>query len=337
MINGVIKAMAASAGKILVTGATGFIGCEVAKQLSQKGRKPRLMVRRPLRGVLLKSLDAELVQGDLGQPKSLRRILEGIDTVIHLGARAALESTRRIRSSILEGSMNLMRAAIDAGVKTFIYPGTILAYGEQQTPITQQTKPAPLTDYGRVKLETETILTRMAEQEDICFTSIRLSHTYGVTSLLFDQIRKGRVMFPGKGDNIFSHLHVVDAARALIKAVEMAKPGISIIADNQSCTWNDFFSITKQYYPRLRVLHVPTWSALVVTTTLDALYRLTSSWNRFSLAAVKSWTSNLPVEPNTFQNVLGLELMYPTIEDGIPAALDDCISYHWRHPLVDKH
>jgi nucleoside-diphosphate-sugar epimerase len=300
--------MAGNTGKILVTGATGFIGCEVARQLSQKSYKPRLMIRRPLRGFLLKSLDVELMQGDLGQPTSLKRILEGIDTVIHLGARAALETARSVRPSIVEGSINLMRAAIDARV----------------------------TAYGRAKLEAETILAKMAEEANICFTSIRLSHTYGVNCLLFDQIRKGLITFPGKGDNLFSHLHVADAAQALIKAAEMGKPGISLIADNQSCTWNDFFAIAKHYYPRLRVIHVPTWSALAVTGALDLLYRFTSSWNRFSLAAVKSWTSNLPVEPNTFQNVLGLELTYPTIEEGIPAALDDCISFHWRHSLVDK-
>ena len=57
--------MADDKGKILVTGATGFIGYEVAKQLSQKGYKPRLMVRRPLRGFLLKSLDAELILGKI--------------------------------------------------------------------------------------------------------------------------------------------------------------------------------------------------------------------------------------------------------------------------------
>jgi len=329
--------MASNKGKILVTGATGFIGYEVAKQLSQKGYKPRLMVRRPLRGFLLKSLDAELMQADLSQPRGLERVLDSIHTVIHLGARAALEPARRIRSSIVEGSVNLMRAAIDAGVKTFVYPGTILVYGEQPKPINQDTESAPLTDYGRAKLEAETILAKMAEEAHISFTSVRLSHTYGVNSLLFDQIRKGLIIFPGKGENLFSHLHVADAARALIKAAERGVTGTSIIADNQSCTWNDFFAITKYYYPRLRVIHVPKWSAVAVTSALDALYRFSSSWNRFSLAAVKSWTSNLPVEPNTLQDVLDLKPLYPTIAQGIPAALDDSISFHWRHSLVDKH
>jgi hypothetical protein len=43
------------------------------------------------------------------------------------------------------------------------------------------------------------------------------------------------------------------------------------------------------------------------------------------------------VEPNTLQDVLDLEPLYPTIAQGIPAALDDSISFHWRHSLVDKH
>ena len=322
---------------VLVTGATGFIGYEVAKQLCQKGYRPRLMARRPLRTLLLKSLDAELMQGDLEQPKSLRRMLEGIDTVIHLGARAALEPYGSLHPSIVEGSIHLMRAAIDEGVERFIYPGTILVYGEQEELITQQAMAAPLTDYGRAKLEAERVLSVMADASPIHFTSIRLSHTYGVNSLLFDQIRKGLIIFPGEGENFFSHIHVVDAARALIQAAETGKPGVSIIADDRTCTWNDFFSVTKNYYPRLRVIRVPRWTALAVTGALDALYRFTASWNRFSVGAVKSWTSNLPVESNTLQKVLGLEPIYPSIEQGIPAALDDCISFYWSHSLMDRH
>ncbi len=329
--------MTGNTGKILLTGGTGFIGYEVAKQLAQSGYQPRLMVRRPLRGFLLKSLDVELMQGDLAQPKSLERMLESVDMVIHLGARATFEPYKALRPSIVEGSINLMRAAVEAGAKTFVYGGSLLVYGEQAKPITQQTAAAPNIGYSKAKLEAETILLKMAADAGIRFTSIRLPHTYGVNSLLFNQMRRGTIMFPGKGDNLFAHLHVVDAARALIKAAEDGKPGISVIADNASCTWNDFFSITQHYYPRLRVLRAPKWIALFVTSALDALYRFTPYWNRFSAGAVKSWTSSLPVEPNTFQDIVSMELMYPTIERGIPAALDDCISFHWCHSLEDNH
>ena len=232
--------------------------------------------------------------------------------------------------------MNLMHAAIEAGVKSFVYGGSLLVYGEQSNPISQHTPAAPNIDYSRAKLEAETILSKMAADAGIRFTSIRLPHTYGVNSLLFNQMRRGTIMFPGKGDNLFAHLHVVDAARALIKAAEDGKSGISVIADNASCTWNDFFAITQHYYPKLRIIRVPKWAALAGTGTLDVLYRFTPYWNRFSVGAVRSWTSNLPVEPNTFQEIVGMELMYPTIEQGIPAALDDCISHYWVHSLEDN-
>ena len=132
--------------KILVTGATGFIGYEVSKLLSLQGFQPRLMVRRPIRGMLLKSLDAELKQGDLSRPQSIQRLVAGIDTVIHLGAMATFESYRKVRSSIVDGSVNLMRAAIDAGVEHFVYGGSLLVYGDQTKPISQDTRPQPQRD-----------------------------------------------------------------------------------------------------------------------------------------------------------------------------------------------
>ena len=86
----------------LVTGATGFIGYEVARQLAAAGTPSRFMVSRPERGRLLSGLDAELVQGDLTRPASLARAVAGMDTVIHLGARATFEDISALRPSIVE-------------------------------------------------------------------------------------------------------------------------------------------------------------------------------------------------------------------------------------------
>ena len=125
--------------KILVTGATGFIGIEVSRQLAARGMRPRLMVRRPVRGLMLRNLDADIMQADIRSPKSLDRILKGMDTVIHLGARAAFEPYPRLYPSIVKGSVNLMQAAIKAGVKNFVFGGSLLVYGDRTQPIDQQT------------------------------------------------------------------------------------------------------------------------------------------------------------------------------------------------------
>ena len=74
--------------RILLTGATGFIGTEVARQLSDAGHPTRVMVRRPSRASLLTRYEVEPVYGDLLAVPSLERAVAGIDVVIHLGGSA---------------------------------------------------------------------------------------------------------------------------------------------------------------------------------------------------------------------------------------------------------
>ena len=140
---------------VLVTGATGFIGIEVSRQLTARGLNPRLMVRRPLRGIMLKHLNVQIRQADLRSLPSILRAMEGIDTVIHLGARAAFESYRRLFPSIVKGSINLMKAAAVSGVRQVVFGGSLLVYPQMQHNISQNTVPMPISGYGRAKLEAE--------------------------------------------------------------------------------------------------------------------------------------------------------------------------------------
>jgi nucleoside-diphosphate-sugar epimerase len=286
--------------------------------------------------MLLKHLDVEIMQADLRSPRSLLRVVEGMDTVIHLGARAAFESYARLRPSIVDGSMNLMRAAAASGVRQVVYGGSLMVYQHSRDGIDQSTAPSPLSGYGQAKLEAETRLQHMASAGGVRFVSLRLPHVYGAYSLLFDQVRHGRIVFPGKGNNAFAHLHVTDAARALIAAAETEREGCWVIADEQSCTWNDFFETVQTYYPRLRVVHVPQPIAYIGARTLDVLFPLIGQANPYPSGAISCWNLPLPVVPGSMQEVLGIKPTFGSIHDGIPAVLDDAISFYWLPSNLDR-
>jgi nucleoside-diphosphate-sugar epimerase len=248
---------------------------------------------------------------------------------------AAFVSYRLVRPSIVDGSRNLMEAAREAGVKQFIYGGTLLVYGSQKEPIDQATPASPVLGYGRAKLEAEQMMAAMAGESGMRFASLRLPHTYGARSLFFEEARKGRVFFPGHGDNHYAHLNVADAARALIRAAENGVSGLLVVADNLPCTWNQLFYATQTYYPRLKITHIPKPLALLGTGLMDLVHMTASSPNLYSVGAVRSWNLNLPVETGTLSKLLAIEPLYPTIHDGIPAVLDESISFCWRHSMKD--
>ena len=322
--------------RVLVTGATGFIGYEVAHQLCERGLRPKLMVRRPNRGALFARLPADLVQGDLSSPATLVRAVEDVDTVIHLGARATFEPYARLRKINVEGSEALMGAAVDAGVRRFVFASSMFVYGSVDEPITRDSRPVPELDYGKAKLEAEQSLRRTAEGAGIKLASLRLPHVYGPQSLLFHQIRNGLAVFPGSMRNDFSHLHVEDAARALIAVAEQEWTGESPVTDDQSVNWVEFFEVMRAYYPRFHLLRVPAWLASLGATALAPLLRLRGGPTMVTRDTIRGFNLNLPSTPGLLWSDLGLKPKYESVHEGIPAALDGSLPFRWRHPVYDR-
>ena len=322
--------------QVLVTGATGFIGLEVARQLSEQGYKPRLLVRRPLRAALIASFEADLVQGDLESPESLSRAVQGVDTIIHLGARAIFEEYSLVRPTIVDGSIALMEAAASAGVRKFVYSSSLLVYADQTEAIDDNTPVGPQSGYGQAKVEAEKALSEIAESASMDLALIRLPHVYGAHDLMFNQVRQGLVLFPGNGKNYFAHMHVEDAARILLAVAVADWKGTIPVADDLAVNWNEFFSEIKKYYPRFREFGMPMWIALMGTHLMTPLRRLRNVPSLYTPQAVRSWNLNLTVKSGLLWNELGIKPNYPTIYQGIPAVLDACIQFRWIHPIADR-
>ena len=317
--------------RTLVTGATGFIGLEVTRQLSAAGARPRVLVRRPSRAALLSGLDVETVEGDLGSATSLRRAVDGVDAVIHLAARATMEPYPYVRPTLVDGTDRLVRAAVAAGVGHVTFGSSVLVHDEADGPVRDDTPARSRLGYGRAKIEAE----RLLASSGVPAACVRLPHVYGPHSLLFGMVRRRVVPFPGSGRARFGQLHVEDAARVLVAASSQRWTGCAAVADRWSPTWDEFFAVLAGAAPLTRVVRVPPavgWAGTRVAGPLLSRVGPTI----VSPDTVRSWNVDLPVETSSLWSALGLAPHHPTVRDGIPAVLDGSVAFRWRHPLFDR-
>lgn len=320
--------------RILVTGATGFIGLEVARQLADAGDNPRLLVRRVSRAPLVAALDAEVVHADLGSRASLRRAVAGMDAVIHLAGRATFESADRLRPTLVEGTRDLVAEAVDAGVRSIVFGSSAFVHEGGPGTIDATTPPAPVLGYGHAKLEAEAVVASAAARGLAC-ASLRLPHVYGPHSLLFGLVRRGFVPFPGHGRNRFAQLHVVDAAAALIAAARTGWSGTAPIADAWPCTWNEFFEVLTTYAPGVRIVRV---DRRLAQAGADVLGRVLGAAGPTMTTAdtIRGWNLDVAIDSDATWTELGLRPAYRSVLEGIPATLDDVVAFRWRHPVADR-
>jgi uncharacterized protein YbjT (DUF2867 family) len=132
---------------ILVTGGSGFVGGHVAHELRRRDLPVRCLVRDTRKAVKLSAWGCELVQGDMTDPASLRRALDGVATIVHLVAiRQGRE--QQFERIMVAGTRDLLAAAKDAGVGRFVH---MSALGTSE-----QTK--DLVPYYRAKWTTEELV-----------------------------------------------------------------------------------------------------------------------------------------------------------------------------------
>jgi dihydroflavonol-4-reductase len=113
----------------LVTGATGHIGNVVVRQLLEKGEKVRALILRGEDLTPLRGLNVETVVGDVLDPESLKTALDGIQRVFHLAGIISILPGRNelVRRVNVDGTLNIVHAAIQAGVRRLVYTSSIHA------------------------------------------------------------------------------------------------------------------------------------------------------------------------------------------------------------------
>ncbi|HET7461866.1 MAG TPA: NAD-dependent epimerase/dehydratase family protein [Longimicrobium sp.] len=166
----------------LITGASGFVGGHLAERLAGDGWRVRALVRASSNTDRLEALGAELHTGSLDDVDALTAAGDGADTVFHLAALTTAPDEAAFRRANAEGTRNVARALMRAGTRPrrLVYLSSYAACGPANggQPRRMDETPAPLTAYGRSKLEGETAA-REVEPAGIELLVLRAPAVYG--------------------------------------------------------------------------------------------------------------------------------------------------------------
>ncbi len=223
--------------KTLLTGATGFVGAALARQLLESGHELRVLVRPGSERANLAGLDLEVVCGDLRDADSLRAALQGCQALFHVAAdyRLWTRNPGDLYASNVAGSRNIMRAALASGVQRIVYTSSVATLGlnADGSPATEDT-PVGIDDmighYKRSKFLAEQVVRELIDDQGLPAVIVNPSTPVGPrdikptpTGRIIVDAASGRI--PAYVDTGLNIAHVDDVARGHLLAFERGEIG----------------------------------------------------------------------------------------------------------------
>lgn len=244
--------------RVLVTGASGFIGRHLVESLSRGGIFVRALVREKSRAPDWED-GVEVVEGDVRDAMAMRDVAKGMDAVFHLAGKAHAivesgEDEPQYRAVIVEGTRNLLESVSSWRCRTFIYFSSVKVFGEESSDCRDESRqPMPQAAYGRAKLEAENLVLRRGMEDGFKAVCLRLPLVYGPGNKgnLLRMLRAiDRGIFPPVSgpSNRRSMIHVENVVMAARLAAEHPSSGgrCYIITDERPYSTKELYDLFRR-------------------------------------------------------------------------------------------
>src|SRR5262245_5502618 len=288
--------------RFLVTGASGFIGSHVVRELFDAGHRVFPMVRARASAAALEPYAEAVRLADLKDQATLEAAVRDVDVVVHLGGLTRARSEREFMDTNAEGVARLMTAvrARTPDLRRFVYVSSLSAGGPStgDTPVSEADPPNPVSAYGRSKLAGEARLA--ASAGNVPWTVIRPPIVYGPGErdlhTMFRYAERGWVPMLGAEERSYSIVHARDLAGAIMAVVasDVAAGQVYYVAEGRPYRSRELLACIADALGRKpRVIPIPRWGAAMVAAagsglkpflkrpplvTLDKLPELVRSW-----------------------------------------------------------
>jgi UDP-glucose 4-epimerase len=218
---------------ILITGAAGFLGSALANWLAREGHQVRGLDDLSTGDPQVLSPDVHFTRGDVNDRPKLWTLLQEVDCVYHLAARVSVPESilypREYNSVNVGGTVSLMEAMRDVGVKRVVFASSGAIYGDQDIqPLTEGQTPRPSSPYAVSKLAAEYYVRTIGKLWGIETVCLRIFNAYGpgqhlpasnppvVPYFLRQAVRNGTLVIFGDGNQTRDYIYVDDVVAAMV-------------------------------------------------------------------------------------------------------------------------
>ena len=245
---------------IFITGATGYIGQQLAFKLADDGHTIHALLHDEQKSSLLAHPNILLFNGDILDQSSLLRAMTGCEQVYHLAALASVwnRNPNAFHTVNVDGLKNVLDCCLELKIKDVLFTSTagVVGHAQNKQPVCELTNRNPVLEtlYEKSKVEAESLL-KEYNQKGIRGIIVNPSRVYGpglltesngFTRLMKMYIEGHWKVKPGDGKSIGNYVYIDDVIDGLISAMEKAKPGERYLLGGINATFNEFFELINQ-------------------------------------------------------------------------------------------
>lgn len=267
--------------KVLVTGATGFIGGRLAERLAQEEGALVTGTGRDLSKVsFLAEAGVRLVAADLQQRETMASLMADQEIVFHVAAWLGRKGDATVAEAInVQMTTDLVRAAAAAGVRLFVHVSSIAAYGARDRGVVAEDYPVDTEqtfDYGRTKALGELAVRKLAKDLGMSWVVVRPAEVYGPRAMewsvsMLELVKKRVPVVIGGGEGQVHPIYIDNVVDGLLLVGSReAAEGEIFNMTGPACTWKRFF----QYYGRMsgrRLWGIPLWLGKVLAMANETI------------------------------------------------------------------
>lgn len=320
--------------KIFVTGATGYIGNNLAKKLADEGNIIHALCRNEHTKVLSHH-NIKIFKGDITDKSSIENAIKDCEQVYHLAAYARVwaKNMSTFYKLNVDGLRNVLDAARNSSVQKIVFTstaGTLGPSGSRPVKEDDARIGEPFTDYEISKTQAENLCREYCNKYDMHIVTVNPPRIYGpgiitesnaVTRLIKLYMAGKWKFIPGDGKRTGSYVYIDDIVNGHILAMQKGRNGERYILAGVNASYNEFFDLlAKATGKKISLIKLPVWLMMIAGNAMQLYTNITGKPPLLTPRWIKKYYHDWSLSSEKAQRELGYN--YISLEEGLQKTVD---------------